>query len=143
MKRIFAYALALSVTAGAVYAAPGERRSISAAEAAAIAMRASVDAQGNLRQPTAEEIQTLIGKAEATAPPSVMRISATAGSTAVGLAVSDAFDHAYLARTAADGNFVFTCTDDHVEAASFVAQSAQADTILRVRAGVKRAAEKE
>jgi hypothetical protein len=143
MKRSFAYALALSLTAGTVLAAAPERRTIGAAEAAAIAMRASVDAQGNLRQPTAEEIQKLIAQAEAAAPPSVMRISATAGAGGVGLAVSDAFDHAYLARTAADGNLVFTCTDDHVEAASFVAQSAQADTILRIRAGVKRAAEKE
>lgn len=142
MKRSFAYALALGLTAGTVFAAAPERRAIGAAEAAAIAMRASVDERGNLRQPTPEEIRSLVAEAEASAPPSVMRVSANAG-TGVGLAVSDAFDHAYLARTSADGTLVFTCTDDHFEAASFVSQTAPVDTILRVRGGVKRAAEKE
>ena len=143
MKRSLAYALAIGLTASPLFAASSERRSISAAEAAEIAMSAAVDQHGNLRQPTAAELRALIAEAEAAAPPSVMRIKSTGAGNGVGLAVSDAFDHTYLARTDADGSVVFTCTDDHVEAASFVTQAAPIDTILRVRGGVKRAAEKE
>ncbi|HYH05539.1 MAG TPA: hypothetical protein VEK11_00630 [Thermoanaerobaculia bacterium] len=95
-------------------------------------MQVSVDENGQLRQPTAAEMQALAPKAR----PSVMRVL-TSGK-AVGLALDESFDHMYVVRTDDEGNFVFTCTDDHSEAAAFAAKTAAVDTVLRIKPQTQR-----
>jgi len=44
----------------------------------------------------------------------------------------------YVVRTDDEGNFVFTCTDDHSEAAAFAAKTAAIDTVLRIKPQTQR-----
>lgn len=95
-------------------------------------MQVAVDENGQLRQPTAAEMQALAPKAR----PSILRVL-TSG-TAIGLALDESFDHLYLVHTDDEGNFVFNCTDDHQEAAAFVARAAAIDTVLRIKPATQR-----
>lgn len=143
--RKFAVVAGLCLVASSILAQPAPRRAIGAAKAAELVMRVSVDENGQIRQPSVDEIRQLIAQAEAVAPPSIMLRTSTNAQPGVGLEVTDAFDHAYLSRTNADGALVFTCTDDHLEGAVFVAQTAPIESVMRLRPGQQRqrAAERE
>jgi hypothetical protein len=99
------------------------------------AVQAAVDAQGNLRQPTAAEQQALA--AAANARPSIMRLPMVHANGMVSIALDESSDHLLVIRTDADGNLSLTCTDDHDEAARFTAAAASIDTIVRIQPGRK------
>jgi hypothetical protein len=96
-------------------------------------MQVAVDENGQLRQPTAAEMQALAPKAR----PSILRVQASAHGLSITL--DESFDHVYSVRTDDEGNFLFNCTDDHHESAAFVAKTASIDTILRVKPQTQRA----
>lgn len=118
--------------------------SLLAAAPAQNSAQVAVDPSGKLRQPTPAEQRALSAQAAA-ARPSLLRLEPKVHANGmVSIALDESFDHAYVVRTAEDGSLVFACTT-HDEAAHFVAQTASADTILRIKtAGVaKRVAERE
>lgn len=100
----------------------------------------AVDANGQLRPPTAEE-QALLATAPVANHPLKIR---TLANGAVGIALDESFDFMLVATTDADGGFLLSCTDDHDTAASML-KAAPADTILRLRprAETRPAAERE
>lgn len=96
-------------------------------------VQVAVDENGQLRQPTAAEMQALAPKVR----PSILRVQASAHGLSI--ALDESFDHVYTVRTDEDGDFVFNCTDDHSESAAFVAKTAAIDTILRIKPQLQRA----
>jgi len=117
--------------------------SLFAASPSQSAAQVAVDKNGKLRQPTPAEQRDPNAQSTA-ARPSLLRLEPKAHANGmVSIALDDSFDHAYVVRTAEDGSLVFLCTT-HDEAQQFVAQSASADTILRIQpAPMKRVAERE
>lgn len=99
-------------------------------------MRAGVDEKGQLRQPTAEELQQLeaFSRQFATHPVTV-KVDATGRMSIV---LDESFDHAYIALTDTDGRIVFSCLDNAAEANALVTKSMGADTILRIHPVEKR-----
>lgn len=93
-------------------------------------MQAAVGENGQLRQPTAAEMQAL---APATNARPTLERAVKIHAYGITIALDASFDHTYVVRTDEEGNFVFHCTDDHDEAAAFVARSAAIDTMLRIK----------
>lgn len=122
-QRSVAVLAALCLSAGTLMAADGQQ--------------VAVDEKGQLRQPTAKEVQSL------TAAPARKQLVAKVTATgAVSIALDDRFDHMYVAHVNEAGELVFTCTDDHTAATNLVAQP---NTIMRIRNndGAKRVSERE
>ncbi|HEX2060623.1 MAG TPA: hypothetical protein VHK90_07770 [Thermoanaerobaculia bacterium] len=93
-------------------------------------MQAAVDEHGQLRQPTPEEMKALTAVSQAR-PARLLIPQVT--SQGISITLDESFDHMYVVRTDDDGNFVFTCTDDHSAASAFVAKTAAIETILRIK----------
>jgi hypothetical protein len=118
--------------------------SLYAASPSQSAAQVAVDKNGNLRQPTVIEQRALEAQTQ-NAHRSLLRLEPKVHAKGmVSIALDESFDHAFVVRTGADGALVFACTT-HDEAQEFLAQTASADTILRLKpAGVaKRVAERE
>ena len=122
--RFYAVLLALCLVAGSMFAQSNA------------GMRAGVDEKGQLRQPTAEELQQLeaFSKQFATHPVTI-KVDATGR---MSITLDESFDHAYIAMTDETGAIVFSCLDSAPEANALVAKSSGADTILRIRPMEKR-----
>jgi hypothetical protein len=128
---------ALCLTAGSMMAAPPQKQQ------SGDGIVAAVDSNGNLRQPTAEEMRQAELQFHFPSRPSVMRITSHATGKS-SMALDESFDHYYMARTDEDGTLVFTCTDDTQEALRFVATTASVDTIMRIhRTDKRQGAERE
>lgn len=122
--------LAVVMVAGTLMAAPAQKQSAEPKEG----MKAAVDANGRLRQPTAEELRQLEAQSKAHArfdskSPLKMR---TLANGAVGLTLDDRFDLAFIATTGADGNLVFSCIDGPDQADAIVSANT-VDTVLRIK----------
>lgn len=120
----------LCLCAGSIFGNEPQQRQDPGTPASS-AMTAAVDAQGNLRQPTAAEQQALAAMSQAR--PSIMRLPVAHANGMVSIALDETHDHLLAVRTDEDGSLSLTCTDDHDDAARFTAASATLDTILRIQ----------
>lgn len=139
MKRTFAYALAIGMTAGTLLAADQPPAAGNAGETVV-----SVDKDGKMRAPTLEELQQLAALVNEKA--AAEKVVTTHSSGAVSIALDETTDHAFIATYNEEGELVLTCTDDHGAVAAMHAAAAASikhDTIMRIAPREKRGAEKE
>lgn len=126
--------VALAVLSATSLAA-ADRPQSPAPPSADTAVQAAVDENGQLRQPTLAEQKAL----QSMRPDTVLRLKPVTHSNGmVSIALDEAFDHAFVVRTESDGSLAYVCTDDHAAAASFVAQTAQIESIMRIKPATAR-----
>ena len=135
-KRSMAVLLGLFVVTSTLFAAPAQKQT-----EPANGMKAAVDANGQLRQPTSIELQQLQSQSKRPSfnKPLVMK---TTASGALSITLDERYDLAFVATTDANGHLAFACIDGPDQADAVV--NATADTILRIRPQTARpAAERE
>ncbi|HET7437358.1 MAG TPA: hypothetical protein VFN10_21815 [Thermoanaerobaculia bacterium] len=125
-KRSMAVLLGLFAVTGTLFAAPAQKQT-----EPANGMKAAVDANGQLRQPSSRELQQLQSQSKRHAfdKPLVMK---TTASGAMSITLDERYDMAFVATTDANGRLVFACIDGPDQADAVVSASTN-DTILRIR----------
>ena len=131
MRRI-STAVGLLLCAGTMMAAGPQQRTDAPANQG---VQTAVDEKGVTRQPTTEEMSRLA--AMAAFKPRTAVVPVTHGTGAVSIPLDETMDHLLVVRTEADGTLEISCTDDHQDAAKFIASSASLDTIMRVGPATK------
>ena len=120
---------ALLMVCSTLMAAPAQKQSAEPNDG----VKAAVDAKGQLRQPTADELRQLETQSKSRVRFDKSLKVRTLSNGAVGITLDERYDLAFVAMTDADGNLVFACVDGPDQADAIVTSVTTNDTIMRIK----------